>query len=170
MTKMVTYNGIEVAEGWPEQIEAAQKVTTFIIDGEVYNRVRYGDEEDDWGATKYPCHDCGVVKGQLHVEGCDVELCPRCGGQSISCDCYHDVEGEEETVELLDDAWKEEKTRLMKNGGEKELTNADARAFLLINFDTIIKKDQLATSFCEKLPDEDRKKLLEYIFPDEALR
>src|SRR5262249_13720317 len=53
----------------------------------------YGDEGDDWGADVRPCHDCAVTKGQFHVPGCDVERCPRCGGQAISCDCPY--EGEE---------------------------------------------------------------------------
>jgi hypothetical protein len=33
------------------------------------------------------CHDCGVAVGQLHVRGCDVEQCPYCGRQSITCPC-----------------------------------------------------------------------------------
>lgn len=75
---------------WPEKIAAAQLITHYEIGGQLLPRVKYGDEEDDWGADRVPCHDCGVVKGQYHVgPACDVERCPSCGGQVIGCDCEY---------------------------------------------------------------------------------
>ena len=71
--QMVVRNGVEMAAGWPEAITAAQDEPTFAIAGTVYPRVRFGCESADWGATHGPCHDCGVVKGEYHVPGCDVE-------------------------------------------------------------------------------------------------
>lgn len=38
------------------------------------------------------CHDCNVKLGQYHHPGCDMERCPRCGGQLISCDCFKEDE------------------------------------------------------------------------------
>jgi len=64
---------------------------------EVATPIKYG--EGDWAkdidATR-PCHDCNVTKGNYHHPGCDMEECPKCHGQLISCGCIEEEEDEEE--------------------------------------------------------------------------
>jgi len=44
-------------------------------------RIRYGADRRD------PCPDCGCRPGEVHKPYCDQEVCPRCGGQKLSCEC-----------------------------------------------------------------------------------
>ena len=53
------------------------------IDGEIYKR------DTDYYDVNDRCHDCNIVNGNgnIHHFGCDIERCPKCGEQIISCDC-----------------------------------------------------------------------------------
>jgi len=88
--RYVEHRGVRMAEGWPAQIEAAQKITRVSIHGVSFPRIPYGGEEDDWEAELRPCHDCRVFRDEFHVPGCQVEECPRCHGQLIGCECEVD--------------------------------------------------------------------------------
>jgi len=110
----VEYNGHLMAKGHPKQIEEAQYLTMSLVTAP-FERVRYGGEtryaDEETGDIDLPdlCHDCGVLTGQLHVPGCDMEQCPACDGQAISCGCRHqavnaqEVEEWEEGHPLFDD-------------------------------------------------------------------
>jgi hypothetical protein len=70
-SKRILYRGVPMIEGWPEKIEAAQRAPSYMLNGQTIARIRYGDEQDDWKADQHACHDCGVLKGELHVPDCD---------------------------------------------------------------------------------------------------
>ena len=44
------------------------------------------------------CGDCGTPPGGLHHPGCDLETCPRCREQLISCGCWEDLESSHEAA------------------------------------------------------------------------
>jgi hypothetical protein len=64
-------------------------LSEVLIDGTPYARDR---------STDARCGDCGARSREFHHLGCDLERCPRCRGQLISCGCWTDgvEEGEED--------------------------------------------------------------------------
>lgn len=50
---------------------------------------RWGDDPG-WRARRGRCPDCGVAIGGFHHLGCDIQRCPVCRQQLISCECRWD--------------------------------------------------------------------------------
>jgi len=68
---------------------ASCSVETLHRGGTTVTMLRWGTERG-WhpgGTTSRRCGDCGVAPGGLHHLGCDVQRCPVCGCQMISCGC-----------------------------------------------------------------------------------
>jgi hypothetical protein len=99
----VIYNGVEVPRWWPAEVMKWQEETLLELHGSEYNALPYG-LEPSWevNADVAPCHDCGVLKGMFHMDGCDVEACPRCFGQLISCGCLWGEGPAESDIEPLE--------------------------------------------------------------------
>lgn len=69
------------AQVWKKRIAEAQKISTYLIGRHRYDRIPHEGYEGEG------CGDCAVKPDQLHVPGCDIEQCPKCGGQAIGCEC-----------------------------------------------------------------------------------
>jgi hypothetical protein len=105
--KFVTYQGFDMVSYWPRQIVEAQDLQFIGVEGIEYPRIRFGQESGysdiNPDFAKLPCHDCGIHEGQYHVPMCDMEQCPRCSSQLISCDCKIDSD-DDDNVSSSDDA------------------------------------------------------------------
>jgi hypothetical protein len=74
---------------WAIKLWNAQRLKTFTIRGRVYKRIRYGKESRTLDSS-IPCHDCGAYRGMFHGPGCDMEKCPACRRQLLSCGCLEE--------------------------------------------------------------------------------
>lgn len=64
------------------------------INGKHYDPIPYEPLPELKKIKGLRCHDCGIRPGGIHHQGCDMEQCPNCNGQLISCDC--DIEDSED--------------------------------------------------------------------------
>jgi hypothetical protein len=69
-------------------------VDALHVQGSPVTTIRWG-EERGWQATAR-CGDCGVLPGGFHHLGCDLQQCPMCSGQLLSCGCRFDEDGTDE--------------------------------------------------------------------------
>jgi hypothetical protein len=71
-----------------ERVGCTVAVFDHFEDGIVRDRIRWPATESRW------CGDCDCPPGSFHHPGCDMEICPDCGLQALSCGCP--VEEDEE--------------------------------------------------------------------------
>lgn len=78
------------------EFRRSQSIKTFRIAGRELPRVACGFERGEFAeAIDEKCSNCGVPTGFLHLLPCDLEQCPLCEGQALSCSCvYEKREGE----------------------------------------------------------------------------
>jgi hypothetical protein len=58
----------------------------ILADGS-YKRRRYSPGRGSRGVKPPVCGDCGTPRDGFHHPGCDMEACPRCRRQAITCPC-----------------------------------------------------------------------------------
>ena len=104
---LVIFRGEEMTreqrEVFEEEIRKNSEKSCFIMpDGTAIKRLVFGEENmfllrkgsSDRLSPIYDCQycdDCGAKQGEYHLSPCDLEVCPVCGWQRLSCGCNLDL-------------------------------------------------------------------------------
>lgn len=96
-------DGMAICDICTQEMTTAKSCTAAVLhrDGVPTSAFTHGNDPG-WGRARGRCGDCGVQPGGYHHLGCDIQACPRCRGQLISCDCAWDELGR------TDEDWDEE--------------------------------------------------------------
>ena len=76
-------------------------VNALHVNGRRVDMIAYGNEPGPRMSADR-CGDCGVFRGGWHHPGCDLQRCPACRGQLLSCGCLFD-EDDDDDDEFDDD-------------------------------------------------------------------
>jgi hypothetical protein len=91
--QLVTYRGKNFVNYYPLEIVSAQKYNCLRLNTDkgykYYERYKFGPGPDD-EIFEGECPDCAVKLGEYHASGCDIERCPICNWQLLSCNCDAD--------------------------------------------------------------------------------
>ena len=85
----VKYRGMRVNRDWIEEIKRAQEHATYLINGDVFERIAFGEEAGLKERPSSPCAGCAVKVGEYHVSGCEYEICPACLSPALDCVCTY---------------------------------------------------------------------------------
>ncbi len=99
--KITLFRGTEInsseIEDIKKEIEENSEFHHYLtMDNLIVNRIPFGQEnkiletDSELWKRKY-CDDCGAIQGEYHLYLCDLEICPVCKRQLISCNCIKNV-------------------------------------------------------------------------------
>jgi len=78
--------------GMPAELfEQGRKLLRIAINGVQLERLKHGETGSLYCDSGPFCPECGALKGEVHILGCNAERCANCQGEFITCGCK--VEG-----------------------------------------------------------------------------
>lgn len=100
---VIQFHGVEIPkENLKYVLELLKDSQNYSLvtnhNGETAKRIIFGEENkkyeenslDDYISSLFEadfCPDCTIELGKFHAEHCDLEVCPFCFGQLLSCEC-----------------------------------------------------------------------------------